>query len=136
MPDSLRLYDKDIQEKYPNNRVSKHIYSDDLNKAINDFIETGDVALGIELIRYLHWDGMLCKEGRRIISEQITRFQSYEAYQQMEEELDLSMVQKVTWDKLKTNLLNELFFVFQNQHSQTLAYSELKNLLSVMGLPK
>lgn len=128
--DSLRIYDKDIQEKFPNKNINKHIDMGKLNEKINEFIENGDHALGVELIRYYHWQLALCKEARRIISEQTIRYAHYES---METEIDFNIMQKITWDKMKVDLFNKLFFIFQEQDSIT--KNEFKNLLNVITLP-
>lgn len=130
--ENLKIYDKGVREKFPNNRIGKHISVDLLNEAINEYVETGEHHLGVELIRFYNWNVSLHKEMIRIISEENSRFQCYDAYLQTEKELDFNVIQKVTWDKLKVDLLNKLYFVFQSQEAIT--YSELRNLLSVMDL--
>ena len=129
MAESLRLYDKDIQDRFPNNKVNKHIHPDDLNKLINEFIEKGEHSLGVEIVRLLDWKTQSKQWHINLLEDAVSR---YEAYSQMEIDNEFEVIRMVTWRKFKTELLNELFFIFQKQG--TITYAELKNLIEVITL--
>ncbi len=128
MEESLRIYDKDIQEKFPN-RIGKHAPVKVVNKAINDYVDGGDHHLGVEIIRLLHFKQAIAEERNKYLSEQCGRYARYEAE---EKELDFEAIRKVTKDQVRVDLLNRLYFIFEERKS--ISYDELSDLIKVMEL--
>jgi len=124
MPKGLKLYDKKTAEAFPINQVGKHIDDGELNCKINEFIESGEHSLGVELVRILHWKMSLAEERARIISETAKQNE----YANISE--DFSVLYKIARASVKTDLLNKLYFIYDNQG--TIGYQELKNLLDVI----
>ena len=120
----MDLYKKETQIKFPQDRANKYIYEKDLEPLIDEYIETGEHTLGVQLVRLLHWQRDSAKEISRIVSENMKNLTLFEYYMGLDAD-EKQALMNVGEQRTKQNLINKFYGI----RERLIGYDEIKQII-------